>query len=363
MIIQEQTASAVEMLKSMIAIPSHTMEEEAVADFLHTLLGERIERCDAEIKMERVANNILLRCDVEGANETLMLCAHIDTVPPSSGYTTPPHTPTVVDGRIIGLGSNDDGGSVVAMTEAFFHFVKSGGSRVNLLLALTAQEECSGPEGMELVLAHLRNKGTTIDMAIVGEPTEMKAAIAERGLLVIDGTAHGVSGHAARNEGENALYKALDDIAYLRSVSLPKVSPLMGEVKITVTQLNCGTQHNVIPDSATFVVDVRPTEQYSNLEILELLQQNVKSELRARNLKNRASVTPPNSKLMEAVKRCAIPTYISPTTSDWIRLSEIPAVKMGVGDSARSHRPDEYVKIEEIEEGIEKYIGFIKNIY
>ena len=243
---------------------------------------------------------------------TLMLNSHLDTVRPNSGYTFDPFNAPHSDTQVNGLGSNDAGASVVYMIYAFLHF---HGKELpfNLLLALSAEEENSGPNGMRILWEKLASE---VDMAIIGEPTGMNAAIAERGLLVIDGEAKGVSGHAARNEGVNALYIALDDIAALREVKFDKTSPTMGEVKLTVTQINAGTQHNVVPDKCQFVVDIRPTEQYSNTEIMEILQPKVKSDLTARSLTNRSSATPNGHPLMLHLRRLGIETYTSPTTSD-----------------------------------------------
>ncbi len=374
--ITQHISIAIKNLKDMISIPSYSFNETEVSDMLHKNLAKRAGEYNC-IDIERVKNNILLyKTPFNPNKQTLMLCAHIDTVEPSEGYTYQPHTPTQEDGKIYGLGSNDDGGSVVCMIETFFALANRETEQnitpdINLILALTAEEERSGPNGMDLVTSFLQNKsikttqGETMlaypNLAIVGEPTQMKGAVAERGLLVIDATAQGISGHAARNEGVNALYIAIEDIAKIKDFKLPKISPLMGEVKITVTQLNCGTAHNVVPDKATFVIDIRPTEQYSNLEILEILQGEVKSELKARNLKNRASATPLTGALGGAIDKCKLETYISPTTSDWMRL-QVPAIKMGPGDSARSHRANEYITINEIREGIEGYINFIDNI-
>ena len=228
----------------------------------------------------------------------------------------------------------------------------------NLILVLTCEEERSGTGGMTGLCPELAPK---VDFAIVGEPTGMKAATSERGLLVIDATAHGVSGHAARNEGCNALYKALEDIEKLRNHCFSKVSPRMGKVNLNVTQINAGSAHNVIPDRCDFVIDIRPTEQYSNEEILAELQTICSSELKARNLANRSSATFEGSPLQKAAERLGIETFSSPTTSDWMRIG-CDAVKMGPGDSARSHRKDEFVLVEEIRNGIETYIEFIKNL-
>jgi acetylornithine deacetylase len=231
-------------------------------------------------------------------------------------------------------------------------------AKVNLILVLTCEEERSGVGGMTGLWSQLQSK---VDFAIVGEPTGMKAAVSERGLLVIDATAHGVSGHAARNEGKNALYIALEDIDLLRKYEFEKVSPKMGKVNLNVTQINAGSAHNVIPDRCDFVIDIRPTEQYSNLEILEDLQKVCKSELKARNLANKSSATYEDSKLQAAAEKLGIETFSSATTSDWMRIS-CDAIKMGPGDSTRSHRKDEFVYIDEIRNAIETYIEFINTL-
>ncbi len=362
-----KTQSAINLLKSLIEIPSYSGEEEAIADFLINYLHQRIREEGLEaksqedktgIQMERIYNNILLHFGPSTGAKTLILCAHTDTVRPSGGYTRDPHSAEEEDGKIYGLGSNDDGGTLVSLVEAFFHLVKNRqNSPLNLILALTAEEECSGKRGMKAVLNHLQWK--LPDYAIIGEPTGMKIAIAERGLLVIDATATGIGGHAARDEGENAMYKAIADIEKLRNYQFSKPSK-MGKVKLSVTQFNCGTQHNVVPDKADFVVDIRPTEQYSNQEILDLLQAEVQSELRPRNLRNRTSSTPEESVIYTAVKASKRDIFISPTTSDWITMGEIPAVKFGAGDSARSHMPDEFISAEDIRAGINGYIEFVE---
>ena len=363
-----KTNSAISLLKELIEIPSFSTDEENVSDFLVNYLHQRIREEGLEMKsmdksngiqMERVYNNILLHFGPAKDAKTLMLCAHMDTVKPSGGYTRDPHCAEESDGKIYGLGSNDDGGSLVALVEAFFHLVKNREkSNLNLILALTAEEECSGKRGMKAVLNHLQWK--LPDFAIIGEPTHMRAAIAERGLLVIDAIASGVAGHAARDEGENAMYKAIEDINKIRNYKFSKISPKMGAIKLSVTQFNCGTQHNVVPDRAEFVIDIRPTEQYSNQEILDLLQAEVHSELKPRNLKNRSSSTPEDSLIFDAVKSSNIESFVSPSTSDWITLGEIPAIKLGAGDSARSHMPDEYINISDIKSGIDGYIHFIE---
>ena len=360
--IGHMTASAVELLKRMVAIPSLSFQEEERSTFLFSELLRKAEETSAQrgkIVVERLCNNIILyKENFCSGKPVLMLNSHIDTVPPAAAYTFDPYIPFEKDGAIYGLGTNDDGASVVSQIEAFFHLVTDDTLAVNLMLVLSAEEERSGASGMAKFVEEFPLQP---DFAIIGEPTGMEAAVAERGLLVLDGTATGVSGHAARNEGVNALYIALDDINTLRNYEFERKSPLMGDVKLTVTQLNCGTAHNVVPAQATFVVDIRPTEQYSNPEILELLQNRVKSQLKARNLKNRSSATPQGHPLMQTVEELGIAKQISATTSDWMKIP-YPAIKMGPGQSARSHKADEFIKIEEIQGAIEGYINFIKHI-
>ena len=360
--IGHMTASAVELLKRMAAIPSLSFQEEERSAFLFSELQRRAEQASAQcgkIVVERLCNNIILyKENFCSGKPVLMLNSHIDTVPPAAAYTFDPFAPFEKDGAIYGLGTNDDGASVVSQIEAFFHLAEDEGLAVNLMLVLSAEEERSGACGMAKFVEEFPLQP---DFAIIGEPTGMEAAVAERGLLVLDGTATGVSGHAARNEGVNALYIALDDINTLRNYKFGKESPLMGDVKLTVTQMSCGTAHNVVPAEATFVVDIRPTEQYSNPEILELLQNRVKSQLKARNLKNRSSATPQGHVLMQTIEELGIVKQISATTSDWMKIP-YPAIKMGPGQSARSHKADEFIKIGEIQGAIEGYINFIKHI-
>ncbi|WP_298651929.1 M20/M25/M40 family metallo-hydrolase [uncultured Proteiniphilum sp.] len=342
--------NAVELLRKLVSIQSFSGEEHPRSDFLTAYFNTK------GISTERIGNNLIVRQPHHDASKpTLMLNSHLDTVRPNTGYTFDPFTPPHSDSHVYGLGSNDAGASVVTLLQTFLYFYEKE-LPVNLLLALSAEEENSGPNGMSLLWQKLSGE---VDMAVVGEPTGMRAAVAERGLLVIDG--EGISGHAARDEGVNALYIALEDISTLRSVKFDKISPAMGEVKLTVTQINAGTQHNVVPERCGFVVDIRPTEMYTNSEIMEILQPKVKSELKARSLTNRSSATPVDHLLMQCVQQLAIETYTSPTTSDWMRIT-CPALKMGPGESARSHRPDEFVWIEELKQGIEGYIHLIENL-
>lgn len=350
--IEKLTAEAVELLREMVAIPSPSFHEDAVCSHISNWLTAK------GVEHERVGNNIIAEHIVDPSKPTLMLCAHIDTVDPCEGYTFDPYKPENCPTDMIqGLGSNDDGASAVSMIAAFRFF----GTRTtipNITLVLTCEEERSGKGGMTGLWGKRLNR---IDYAIVGEPTGMKAATSERGLLVIDATAHGVSGHAARNEGKNALYIALEEIERLRKHEFTKVSPKMGRVNLNVTQIYAGSAHNVIPDRCDFVIDIRPTEQYSNEEILQELQAICESELKPRNLANRSSATKEDSPLQRIAERMGIETFSSATTSDWMRIT-CDAIKMGPGESTRSHRKDEFVYIDEVRNAIEIYIEFIEKL-
>lgn len=355
------TPEAVSLLKEMISIPSHSFEEENVCKHI----CEYLERCGIEV--QRSGNNIICyNKNFSKAKKTLMLNAHIDTVPPCNGYTFDPYVPQYNMSRshcynknevIYGLGSNDDGGSVVSMITAFRHFYNRD-MHINLMLVLTAEEERSGKGGMELVWKNLPQKP---DWAIIGEPTGMEAATSERGLLVIDAKAEGVSGHAARNEGTNALYIATDDISVLRNHKFSRTSEIMGDVNMNVTQIHAGSSHNIIPDICTFTIDIRPTEKYDNAELLTELQSLCHSRLTARNLKNRSSATPKNSLLLKCIKALDIHEYSSPTTSDWMR-TDCEAIKIGPGDSSRSHRKDEFIFAYEIDKAIGIYIELTEKL-
>ena len=345
------TSEAIELLKEMIAIPSPSFHEDDVCSHISSWLTSK------GVEHERIGNNIVAEHIVEPNRPTLMLCAHIDTVDPCEGYSFDPYKPeNSPEGVIQGLGSNDDGASVVSMIAAYRHLTTH--TSTNLALVLSCEEERSGKGGMTGLWGKRLSR---IEYAIVGEPTEMKAAISERGLLVIDATAHGISGHAARNEGKNALYIALEDIDKLRNHEFSKVSPKMGKVNLNVTQINAGSAHNVIPDRCDFVIDIRPTEQYTNEEILHELQELCTSELKPRNLSNRSSATKEGSPLQRTAEELGIDTFSSATTSDWMRIT-CDAIKMGPGNSNRSHRKDEFVTEKEIAEGIETYINYIRSL-
>ena len=339
---------AIALLKQLIATPSFSGEEDKTAELIFDFLSAK------GVSPQRIKNNVFAyNLHFDSSKPTLLLNSHHDTVRPTSAYTLDPFLPLEKDGKLFGLGSNDAGGSVVALIQTFCHFYDKKMSH-NLILAITAEEEVTGDNGIVLVLEHLPK----IDCAIVGEPTQMQVAVAERGLMVLDCTAHGTPGHAARNEGDNALYHAIDDINWFRNFRFPKRSPLMGEVKMTVTQINCGTQHNVIPGECRFVVDVRPTDVYENTEIVDMVRKHVKCDVLPRSTKNNASAIDKTHPLVQTAKKINIPLFVSPTTSDQIRM-DFPSIKMGVGDSARSHQADEFVYIKEIEDGIQLYIEFL----
>ena len=369
-------AESVELLREMVAIKSPSFEEDAVCSHICEWMSQK------DIRHRRIGNNIVAEHITDAEKPVLMLCAHIDTVSPSPDYSFDPYDPDYEkaaevissilerpvkpDEIVAGLGSNDDGASVVTMIAAYRYFtemhiespdnnLESPARHPNLILVLTCEEERSGKNGMTGLWPELSEKVTH---AIIGEPTGMKCATSERGLLVIDAEAYGKSGHAARNEGTNALYIALEDIEKLRKHQFTKISPRMGKVNLNVTQINAGTAHNVIPDRCTFVIDIRPTEQYTNEEILEELQSICRSTLKPRNLLNRSSATYEHSQLQRAVEELGIETFSSPTTSDWMRVG-CDAIKMGPGESQRSHRKDEFVTIEEIEKGINTIINTI----
>ena len=348
----------IDLLRQLIRIPSPSFGEDGACSLLSSFLDS------SGLPHRRHGNNLIVPCrDFSPERKTLAMLAHVDTVPPADGYTRDPYDPGTDDSIIYGLGANDDGGSVVSMIATFRHFF---GQHLpfNLLLVLGCEEERSGSGGAEAVFAPdgpLAQELNLPEWAIVGEPTGMKAATSERGLLVIDGAAHGKSGHAARGEGENAIYIALDDIAALRAHRFGRISPLMGEVRLNVTQIQAGSAHNVIPDSCRFTVDIRTNELYTPQEVLSELQGICSSTLTPRKLSNFASATREGSPLLAALSRLGVHTYSSPTTSDWMRLGR-DAVKIGPGDSSRSHKADEYILASEIAAGIGGYIEFIEEL-
>lgn len=346
-----KTAQAIALLEALVAAPSPSRDEGRTAD----LLAEYLARHGA--RPERLHNNVWARSEgFDPARPTLMLNSHHDTVRPAATYTRDPYAPAIEDGCLYGLGSNDAGASLVCLTETFLS-LRAERLPFNLVLALSAEEECSGERGMRALLPAVGR----IDMALVGEPTSMQAAVGERGLVVLDCTAHGRSGHAARGEGVNALYIALDDIARLRGFRFARESALLGPVGIAVTQIEAGTQHNVVPDVCRFVADIRTTDAYTNEETVEQLRAAMRSEAVPRSTRIRASALDAQHPLARAATAAGRRTFVSPTTSD-MALMPFPSLKMGPGDSARSHTADEYVRLAEIEQGLEIYELFIRKL-
>lgn len=338
-------SEAINLLKQLIATPSFSKEEGATADLLTTFFHQK------NIPTERAGNNIWARAKHWRTDRpTLLLCSHHDTVRPVSGWQRDPFEAVVEEGKLYGLGSNDAGASLVALAAVFVHFYEEKNLPWNLIFLAAAEEEISGNKGVAMALPALGQ----VDVGIVGEPTGMQMAVAEKGLLVVDAEAHGVAGHAARDEGENAIYTALQDIEFLKNYRFEKVSDLLGPVKITVTQIEAGTQHNVVPDRCRFVIDIRTNECYTNEEVFSILQKNLRSELRARSFRLNSSSIPTDHPLVQRGKALGLRSYGSPTLSD-SALMPFPTLKIGPGDSARSHTADEFVYLREIEEGIEIY--------
>lgn len=330
------------LLQRMIQTPSISGEEDAVCTLLEQWMTSE------GISVHRVGNNLWTECG--DGPEVVLLNAHIDTVKPSSSYTRDPFAGECDGQRIYGLGANDCGGCVIAMLAVFIELLQQPIAGKRIVLTLTAEEENSGKRGIELLLPEIGK----IDWAIVGEPTSLEMAIAERGLMVLDGEAKGKSGHAAREEGVNALYIALDDIQTLRNYHFEEESPFLGTVNMTTTMIAAGTQHNVVPDTCKFVVDIRSNGLYSNEEIHAILQPLVQSTLTPRSTRLNATSTPIESAIVQRAKVLGIPLYGSPTLSN-MALLNCPKVKFGPGDSARSHTADEYIHIHEIEQAITLY--------
>lgn len=347
----ELKKDAVNLLKKLIATPSFSREENATGDIIEQFFQER------NIPVQRIGNNVIVRSKYwEDSRKTILLNSHHDTVRPAKGYTRDPFQATTEDGKLYGLGSNDAGGSLVALIATFLYFYKKDRG-YNLILVASAEEEISGSNG----IAAVRDKIGTIDLGIIGEPTQMRMAIAEKGLMVIDGEAKGKSGHAAREEGINAIYIALKDIEWLRQYEFPKVSPLLGKTKVSVTQIQAGTQHNVVPDTCKFVMDVRTNEEYSNEEVFQFLNDHTKANLTARSFRLNSSKIALDHPVVKKGLAMGLAYYGSPTLSDQALLP-FTTIKIGCGKSARSHTADEFIYVKEIEEGIETYITLIEDL-
>jgi acetylornithine deacetylase len=343
---------ALNTLTELIKIQSFSREEEKAAALIQSVLEAH------EYTVHRKGNNVFAYSkDYVSGRFTLMLNSHLDTVKPTNGWLTDPFIPMLEDGKLTGLGSNDAGGCLVSLLVAFLLSEQLNLS-FNRVFVATAEEEISGSGGMELVVPELG----IIDVGIVGEPTQMEMAIAEKGLMVLDCEAKGISGHAARTGGINAITEAFKDIEWFHSYKFPESSPVLGDVKMTVTQINAGTQHNVIPDKCTFVVDVRTNEKYQNGAAFEVIQKHVKSTIKPRSLRMNSSCIPVEHPLVMAAKELKIVCFGSPTTSDQSVINTFPTVKMGPGDSNRSHTANEYIYTTEIEYGIEIYLELLKKM-
>lgn len=349
----KSTFEPVEFLSKMIAIPSTSRKEVEVADLIEQEMFRLGLNCN------RIGNNLWsIHPNYDSHRPTLLLNSHIDTVRPAASWSRDPYMPEIIDGKLYGLGSNDAGASVVSLLGAFNELYYED-YPINLILALTAEEEVMGEGGMRMFLPQIENEGYQIDMALVGEPTGMQPAIGERGLLVLDCVSHGISGHAARNEGVNALYKAIKDIETIRSLKFDKQSNVLGPIKISVTMIEAGTQHNVVPDICRWVADVRTTDAYNNEETAKLIDSAISSDVTPRSTRIWASVIEENHPLVVAAKEMNGVPYVSPTTSDMALMHDIPSLKMGPGQSSRSHTADEFIQIDEINVGVSGYIQFL----
>lgn len=338
--------NSLEVLSELISITSLSRSEEKAAELIEKILEKN------DVPFTRILNNVFAQNKhyAEG-KYTILLNSHLDTVKPNLGYTLNPYKPIQKEGKLFGLGSNDAGGSLVSLLGVFFHYYHQTNLPFNLVFAASAEEEISGKNGMELLFPKLPK----IDFAIVGEPTLMQISTAERGLMVLDVETKGISGHAARKEGENALYKALDDINWFRTFEFEKVSEELGPISMTVTGIEAGTQHNVVPDLCKFMVDIRINDLYNNQEVLDIVTKSVKSQVKARSTRLNSSGVAHNHPIRKIASDLNVNTYGSPTMSDQA-LMPCESIKMGPGDSARSHTADEFIFIEELTTAIPKYI-------
>ena len=340
------------LLQSLVATQSFSREEHDTADILEHFFSQQ------NIPTQRQGNNVWAQnLHFDPQKPTLLLNSHHDTVKPGQGWNTDPFTPTLEGDILYGLGSNDAGGPLVSLIATFLHYYPQKELPYNLILAATAEEEVSGKNGIAAILDQLG----PISLGIIGEPTEMHLAIAEKGLMVLDCIAHGKTGHAARAEGINALYQALPDIEWFRTYQFPEVSSFLGPVKMSVTQIQAGSQHNVVPDTCSFVVDVRTNELYPNEKAFEIIDEHTECEVKARSFRLNSSRLDPEHPIVKRGIALGRRTYGSPTLSDQA-LIPYPTLKIGPGDSARSHTPNEYIKLSEIEEGIKMYIHLLHGL-
>lgn len=343
---------SIRLLMDLIRTQSFSKEEDQTAEIINTYLES------FGVQTHRELNNVwAYNKYFDPSKPTILLNSHHDTVHPNKDYTRDPFHAEIIDGKLFGLGSNDAGGCLVSLIGTFLHYYDKQNLKYNFVIAATAEEEISGLHGLEFVVPKLGD----LEFAIVGEPTQMHLAIAEKGLMVLECKAPGKSGHAAREEGENAIYNAMKDIAWFQSFKFPKESEMFGPIKMSVTMINAGTQHNVVPSSCDFVVDVRITDAYTNDEVLDIVHANTVSDIHPRSTRLKPSCIDKNHPIVQAGISLGRTTYGSPTTSDQALLS-IPSLKLGPGDSARSHTADEFIYVNEIEEGIPLYIKMLDQI-
>ncbi|HEY0666942.1 MAG TPA: M20 family metallo-hydrolase [Sphingobacteriaceae bacterium] len=346
------TGESIDLLKKLISIPSFSKEEDRTASAIESYLQQQ------QVQTHRQLNNVwAFNRFYDGSKPTILLNSHHDTVKPNPGYTRDPFSADEENGKLYGLGSNDAGGCLVSLIAAFLHFHDNPDLKYNLCLAATAEEEISGKNGIELIFPELG----PIEFALVGEPTLMDLAIAEKGLMVLDCIAHGKAGHAAREEGENAIYNAIKDIEWFRTFQFPKSSEVFGPVKMSVTIMKAGSQHNVVPAKCEFTVDVRVTDVYTNEEVLQIIKDHVSSEVTPRSTRLKSSSIAKDHPIVLAGLALGKKTYGSPTTSDQALLN-VPSLKIGPGDSARSHMADEFIFTDEIRNGIDLYIRLLEKI-
>ena len=349
---QYSLQAIIELLKQLIKTPSFSKEEDTTADILHSFLGQH------NILANRSGNNIWARnMDFDPNKPSILLNSHHDTVKPNKGWISDPFTPNISGDKLTGLGSNDAGGPLVSLIATFLHFYSRKDLPYNLIIAATAEEEISGANGIASILPELGH----IDLGIVGEPTQMQMAIAEKGLMVLDCTAIGKSGHAARGEGINALYIAMEDIQWIKTYAFDKLSDQLGPVKMTATQIEAGTQHNVVPDRCRFVVDVRTNDCYSNQEVYEIISSHLSSEVTARSFRLNSSGIPKDHPIVVKGTSMGLGHYGSPTLSDQA-LMPFTTLKIGPGDSARSHTAEEFIMMDEIKAGIALYIQLLEGL-
>lgn len=344
---------AISLLEKLISTPSISGQEDGTA----TIIEEHLKQNGVK-EVNRHINNVwAVNAHYSPSRPSILLCSHHDTVRAAAGYTLDPHAPIIEDDKLYGLGSNDAGGALVSLIETFLYFYDKQDLKYNLIIAAVAEEERSGAGGLTAILPLL----PMYDFAIVGEPTGGKMAVAEKSLLVIDCTSKGVSGHAARSEGDNAIYHAIEDIKTLKDYRFERISPSLGEVHMNVTMVNAGTQHNVIPDTCSYVIDIRPTDVYTNQEIMDIIRSLIKAEASPRNMRRSASSIPLTHPIVVAGTEMGLETFGSPTLSDQSLLS-CPSLKIGPGESARSHTADEYIEINELKEGLDTYISLLSKI-